>query len=57
MPVDGRWINVPARVRRLVCPILDRLRQTFREQVPGVVERYQRRTNSLINQLNSVAKS
>lgn len=56
VPVDGRRIVVSVRVRRLVCPVLDCPRQTFREQVPGVVERYQRRTNRLTNQLNSVVK-
>jgi len=56
VPVDGRRIVVSVRVRRLVCPGLDYPRQTFREQVPGVVERYQRRTDRLTNQLNSVVK-
>jgi transposase len=56
VPVDGRRIVVSVRVRRLVCPVLGCPRQTFREQVPGVVERYQRRTNRLTNQLNSVVK-
>jgi transposase len=54
VPVDGRRIVVWVRVRRLVCLVLDCPQQTFREQVPGVVERYQRRTNRLTNQLNSV---
>ncbi|MFJ2575146.1 hypothetical protein ACIOYT_32645 [Streptomyces halstedii] len=54
VPVGGRRIAVSVRVRRLVCPVLDCPRQIFREQVPGVVERYQRRTNRLTNQLNSV---
>lgn len=53
VPVDGRRIVVSVRVRRLVCPVLDCPRQTFREQVPGAVECYQRRTNRLTNQLNS----
>lgn len=44
------------RVRRLVCTVLGCPRQTFREQVPGVVERYQRRTNRLAGQLGSVVK-
>lgn len=56
VPVDGRRIVVSVRVRRLVCPVLDCPRQTFREQVSGAVERYQRRTNRLTNQLNSVVK-
>jgi transposase len=56
VPVDGRRVVVSVRVRRLVCPVLGCLRQTFREQVPGVVERYQRRTNRLASQLDFVVK-
>ncbi|WP_209439598.1 transposase family protein, partial [Kitasatospora phosalacinea] len=39
LPVDGRRVVVSVRLRRLVCPVLGCPRQTFREQVPGVVER------------------
>ncbi|WP_445529962.1 ISL3 family transposase [Streptomyces cyslabdanicus] len=56
VPVDGRRVVASVRVRRLVCPVLGCPRQTFREQVPGVVERYQRRTNRLADQLGSVVK-
>ncbi|WP_441349436.1 transposase family protein, partial [Streptomyces sp. 8L] len=42
LPVDGRRVVVAVRIRRLVCPVLACPRQTFREQVPGVMERYQR---------------
>ncbi|MFE4874663.1 ISL3 family transposase [Streptomyces sp. NPDC056682] len=56
VPVDGRRVVASVRVRRLVCPVLGCPRQTFREQVPGVVERYQRRTNRLASQLGSVVK-
>jgi transposase len=56
VPVDGRGVLVSVRIRRLVCPVLGCPRQTFREQVPGVVERYQRRTNRLADQLGSVVK-
>ncbi|MFD5654802.1 ISL3 family transposase [Streptomyces sp. NPDC127039] len=56
VPVDGRRVVVSVRVRRLVCPVLGCPRQTFREQVPGVVERYQRRTNRLTRQLGSVVR-
>nr|QIZ00598.1 transposase [Streptomyces sp. S1D4-11] len=55
-PVDGRRVVVSVRVRRLVCLVLGCPRQTFREQVPGVVERYQRRTNRLADQLGLVVK-
>jgi transposase len=47
LPVDGRPVAVELRVRRLVCPTLRCVYQTFREQVPGVTERYQRRTPRL----------
>ncbi|MCX5208458.1 ISL3 family transposase [Kitasatospora sp. NBC_00240] len=56
VPVDGRRVVVSVRLRRLVCPVLGCRRQTFREQVPGVVERYQRRTGRLADQLASVVK-
>lgn len=49
-------VLVSVRLRRLVCPVLGCPRQTFREQVPGVVERYQRRTNRLADQLGCVVK-
>lgn len=56
VPVDGRRVVVSVRLRRLVCPVLGCRRQTFREQVPGLLERYQRRTNRLTEQLGSVVK-
>ena len=43
VPADGRRVLVRARVRRMRCPVTGCPRQTFPEQVPGVVERYQRR--------------
>jgi transposase len=42
VPIDARRVQVLVLVRRLVCPTFG-CRQTFREQVPGVLERYQRR--------------
>jgi transposase len=56
VPVDGRRVVTSVRVRRLVCPVVGCPQQTFREQVPGVVERYQRRTSRLANQLGSAVK-
>jgi hypothetical protein len=53
VPVDGRRAVV--RVRRLVCPARG-CRHTFREQVSGVLERYQRRTARLTRQVKAVAK-
>lgn len=56
VPVDGRRVVVHLRVRRLVCPVLGCRRQTFREQVPGVLERHQRRTVRLTAQISQVAR-
>lgn len=53
--VDGRRVVVRVRVRRLVCPTRG-CRHTFREQVPGVLERYQRRTARLTRQVRAVVK-
>jgi transposase len=39
VPVDARRVQVAVRIRRLVCPTRG-CRQTFREQVPGVLDRY-----------------
>lgn len=56
VPVDGRKVVVHVQVRRLVCPVLECRRQTFREQVPGLMERLQRRTNRLTSQVSAVVK-
>lgn len=53
--VDGRRVVVRVRVRRLVCP-MHGCRHTFRVQVPGVLERYQRRTTRLARQVKAVVK-
>jgi transposase len=55
VPVDGRRVVVRVRVRRLACPTLG-CRQTFREQMPGVLERYQRRTARLTRHVKAVVK-
>ncbi|WP_406157103.1 MULTISPECIES: ISL3 family transposase [unclassified Streptomyces] len=55
VPVDGRRVVVRVPVRRLVCPTRG-CRHTFREQVPGVLERYQRRTTRLTAQVKAVVK-
>nr|WP_086018991.1 ISL3 family transposase [Streptomyces viridosporus] len=55
VPVDDRRVVVRVRVRRLVCPTPG-CRHTFREQVPGVLERYQRRTARLTRQVKTVVK-
>lgn len=55
VPIDDRRVVVRVRVRRLVCPTLG-CRHTFREQVPGVLERYQRRTARLTRQVGAVVK-
>jgi transposase len=53
VPVDSRRVVVRVRVRRLVCPTRG-CRHTFREQVPGVLDRYQRRTTRLTRQVKAV---
>lgn len=47
VPVDARPVVLVVRVRRLVCGNFGCPRRTFREQVPGVLQRYQRRTPRL----------
>ena len=47
-----RRVVVRVRVRRLVCPTRG-CRHTFREQVPGVLDRYQRRTTRLTRQVEA----
>ena len=44
---------VKVRVRRMRCPVLDCKVQTFREQVPGVLERYRRRISRLTAQVSA----
>ena len=56
VPVDGRRVVVRVRVRRMRCPVLGCQVQTFREQVPGVLERYQRRISRLTAQVSAVAR-
>ncbi|SNS04067.1 Transposase [Streptosporangium subroseum] len=56
LPVDGRRVVVSVRVRRMACPVWSCSRRTFREQVPGLLERYQRRTNRLADQLGAVVR-
>ncbi len=47
LPVGGRPMVIELTVRRLVCGNLSCPRQTFREQVPGLAQRYARRTPAL----------
>jgi transposase len=56
VPADGRRVVVKVGVRRLRCAVLNCGVQTFREQVPGVLERYQRRTARLTGQVSAVAR-
>ena len=56
VPADGRPVVVRVQVRRLRCPVLGCPVQTFREQVPGVLERHQRRTTRLAGQAREVAR-
>jgi hypothetical protein len=56
VPAGGRRVLVKVRVRRMRCPVTGCPRQTFREQVPGVLDRYQRRTTRLTVQVSAVAR-
>jgi len=56
VPVDGRRVLVRLRARRMRCPVTGCPRQTFREQVPGLIDRYQRRTLRLAGQVSAVAR-
>ncbi|MFH0241173.1 ISL3 family transposase [Streptomyces sp. HK10] len=56
VPVDGRPVVLHLRVRRLVCPVRGCGRQTFREQIPGLLKRHQRRTVRLAGQISQVAR-
>src|SRR5262249_29936571 len=56
VPVGGRRVLVKVRVRRMRCPVAGCTVQTFWEQVPGVLERYQRRTARLAGQVSAIAR-
>ena len=56
VPAEGRPVVVRVRVRRMRCPDLGCPVQTFREQVPGVLDRYQRRTTRLAGQAGAVTR-
>ena len=56
VPVGGRRVLVKVRARRMRCPVLGCTVQTFREQVPGVLERYQRRTERLAGQVSAAVR-
>lgn len=54
--VDARRVLIRVRVRRMRCPVTHCERQTFREQVPGLLERYERRTVRLREQVQTVVR-
>jgi transposase len=56
VPADGRPVVLHVRVRRMRCPVLGCPVQTFREQVPGVLDRYQRRTTRLAGQAGEAVR-
>ena len=56
VPADGRRVLVKVRVRRMRCPVRGCKVQAFREQVPGILDRYQRRTTRLAAQVSAVAR-
>jgi hypothetical protein len=57
VPADGRPVVVRVRVRRMRCPVPGCPVQTFREQVPGVLDRYQRRTTELLDKAPDPARA
>jgi transposase len=56
VPVDARRVAIVVAVRRLKCDFVGCVRQTFRERLPGVLERYQRRTPRLAGQIGAIAR-
>lgn len=54
VPVDGRPVVV--QVRRLACRDWRCPRKTFREQVSGGLQRYQRRTARVASQVAAVVR-
>ena len=56
VPADGRPVVVHVRVRRMRCLDLDCPVQTFREQVPGLLDRYQRRLMRLAGQAGEAVR-
>jgi transposase len=56
VPADGRPVLLRVRVRRMRCPAVGCPVQTFREQVPGVLDRYQRRTVRLAGQADEAVR-
>ena len=56
VPADGRPVVLHVRVRRMRCPVRGCPVQTFREQVPGVLDRYQRRTTRLAGQAGEAVR-
>ena len=53
---DGRPVVLRVRVRRMRCPVPGCPVQTFRERVPGLLDRYQRRTTRLAGRAGEVAR-
>lgn len=54
--LDGRRVLLRARIRRTRCDVADCTRRTFREQVPGLLQRYQRRTIRLTEQIRATVR-
>jgi transposase len=55
VPVVGRGLVVDLQVRRLACPRPECPQRTFREQVPGLTQRWARRTPRLMELTGQVA--
>jgi transposase len=55
-PLDARRVRIGMGIRRLRCSVPHCARQTFREQVDGVIERYRRRTSRRAGQIGAVVR-
>ncbi|MEU5845391.1 ISL3 family transposase [Saccharopolyspora shandongensis] len=56
VPLDGRRVLLRVRIRRMRCDVADCTQRTFREQVPGLLQRYQRRTIRLTGQIRATVR-
>lgn len=56
VPVDGRQVVARVRMRCMVCQVLVCWRQTFRKQVPGLIERLRCRNTRLTSQVSQVVR-
>jgi hypothetical protein len=56
VPLDARRVRIIVCISCLNCTVVERAWQIFREQLPGVFERYRRRTLRLGCQIRAVVR-